>query len=57
MPIVVHATAETLRILRSHIFNWLVWPDFSSIPDRHNPFLCFQEMRVDEWPSWGGGAS
>ena len=55
MPIVVHATAETLRILRSHIFNWLVWPDFSSIPDRHNPFLCFQEMRVDEVAKLGRG--
>jgi len=55
MPIVVHGSSETLRILRSHIFNWLVWPDFSSIPDRHNPFLRFQEMRVDETAKLGGG--
>ncbi|MDD2991069.1 MAG: 3',5'-cyclic-nucleotide phosphodiesterase [Zoogloea sp.] len=48
MPLVVHGTPETLRILRSHIFNWLIWPDFSSIPDRQNPFLRFQEMRVGE---------
>ncbi|PKO81059.1 MAG: 3',5'-cyclic-nucleotide phosphodiesterase [Betaproteobacteria bacterium HGW-Betaproteobacteria-13] len=38
-PITVYATPETLRILRSHIFNWLIWPDFTSIPDRHRPFL------------------
>jgi ribonuclease BN (tRNA processing enzyme) len=55
MPIVVHGTPETLRILRSHIFNWLVWPDFSSIPDRGNPFLRFQEMRVGESAKLGGG--
>lgn len=55
MPIVVHGSPETLRILRSHIFNWLVWPDFSSIPDRSNPFLRFQEMRVGESVRLGGG--
>ena len=55
MPIVVHDSAETLRILRSHIFNWLVWPDFSSIPDRGNPFLRFQEMRTGESTHIGGG--
>ncbi len=50
------AQRETLRILRSHIFNWLVWPDFSSIPDRGNPFLRFQEMHTGEIrpPSAGG---
>ncbi|MFT3733598.1 MAG: 3',5'-cyclic-nucleotide phosphodiesterase [Rhodocyclaceae bacterium] len=53
-PITVHATEETLRILRSHIFNWLVWPDFSAIPDRDNPFLRFQTLAVGE--SWQQGS-
>ena len=57
MPIVVHGSPETLRILRSHIFNWLVWPDFSSIPDRGNPFLRFQEMHTGETANLGGGRS
>ncbi len=47
-PIVIYATAETIRILHSHIFNWLIWPDFSSIPDRHRPFLRFQSIRPGE---------
>ncbi|AWI75630.1 3',5'-cyclic-nucleotide phosphodiesterase [Parazoarcus communis] len=47
-PITVYATPETLRILRSHIFNWLIWPDFTSIPDRHRPFLRFQPLKVGE---------
>ncbi len=47
-PVTVYATDETLRILRSHIFNWLVWPDFSAIPDRHHPFMRFQVLRVGE---------
>ncbi|ATE58708.1 3',5'-cyclic-nucleotide phosphodiesterase [Thauera sinica] len=47
-PIIIYATAETIRILRSHIFNWLIWPDFSTIPDRLRPFIRFQPIRIDE---------
>ncbi|MCB1897425.1 MAG: 3',5'-cyclic-nucleotide phosphodiesterase [Zoogloeaceae bacterium] len=47
-PITVYGNAETLRILRSHLFNWLIWPDFSTIPDRSAPFLRYQEVRVGE---------
>jgi len=47
-PLLVHATPETIRILHSHIFNWLVWPDFSAIPDQHQPFMRFQPMMVGE---------
>lgn len=48
MPLTVYGTAEIIRILRSHIFNWLVWPDFTAIPDRKRPFLRFQEVKVGE---------
>lgn len=48
LPLIVHATPETIRILRSHIFNWLVWPDFSVIPNRDHPFMRFQPMKVGE---------
>ncbi len=47
-PLTVYAPAETVHILRSHIFNWLIWPDFSAIPDRARPFLRFQPFNVGE---------
>lgn len=53
--ITVFALPETLRILRSHVFNWLIWPDFSAIPDRHNPFLRFQSVHVGETVRLSGG--
>ena len=43
-PITVHATAETLQIIRDHIFNWKIWPDFSKIPDETRPFLRFSTV-------------
>lgn len=54
LPVTVHATPETIRILHSHVFNWLVWPDFSAIPDRHHPFMRFQPMKLGESISLGG---
>ncbi|MBC9073594.1 3',5'-cyclic-nucleotide phosphodiesterase [Thauera sp. CAU 1555] len=47
-PLTVYGSPETLRILRSHIFNWLIWPDFTAIPNRHRPFLRLQPVKVGE---------
>ena len=47
-PLVVHATDATLEILRNHIFNWAVWPDFTEIPSEDNPFLRYASLHVGE---------
>lgn len=47
VPLVVYATGPVIQILREHIFNWTIWPDFSSIPDEQNPFMRFQEIHLD----------
>lgn len=38
-PIQVWALPAVLDILKQHIFNDLVWPDFTKIPDEINPFV------------------
>jgi ribonuclease BN (tRNA processing enzyme) len=43
-PVTLYARSETLQILREHIFNWLVWPDFSSLPTAERPVLRFATM-------------
>jgi len=45
-PITLYATAAVLRILREHIFNWQVWPDFTQIPDARTPFMRYQTITV-----------
>jgi ribonuclease BN (tRNA processing enzyme) len=45
-PLTVHATGETIAILREHLFNWKLWPDFAQIPDRANPVLRYQQMEI-----------
>jgi ribonuclease BN (tRNA processing enzyme) len=43
-PITVHAIDPTLEILRQHLFNWKLWPDFTQIPDAQNPFLRYSPL-------------
>jgi ribonuclease BN (tRNA processing enzyme) len=45
-PITIYATTETLAILREHIFNWKIWPDFSQIPDTQHPAMQYREIRL-----------
>lgn len=47
-PVTVHATCEVIDILKQHIFNWLVWPDFSKIPNSAFPLLIYNEIKVGE---------
>jgi ribonuclease BN (tRNA processing enzyme) len=45
-PLIVHATRATTEILRNHLFNWAIWPDFSEIPSPERPFLRYEELEV-----------
>jgi Cft2 family RNA processing exonuclease len=43
-PLTVHAIEPTLEILRQHLFNWKLWPDFTQIPEPSKPFLRYQPI-------------
>ena len=45
-PITVYGTRAVLNILKAHILNWLVWPDFSEVPSADNPFLRYREIEA-----------
>jgi ribonuclease BN (tRNA processing enzyme) len=45
-PVTVHATEATLEIIRTHIFNWAIWPDFNEIPSVGAPQMCYQPVHV-----------
>ncbi|MBK9160848.1 MAG: 3',5'-cyclic-nucleotide phosphodiesterase [Nitrosomonadales bacterium] len=47
-PLTIHATEETLDILKQHIFNWKIWPDFSEIPNAQQPIMRYQPMVLGE---------
>ena len=47
-PIVVHALEKTIKALKAHIFNWVIWPDFSELPNKDKPCIIFQPMQPGE---------
>ena len=38
-PIRVHALPDTLAALRAHIFNGVIWPDFTRLPSAERPIV------------------
>src|SRR5262249_36848804 len=40
-------TAGTIRILKKHFFNDLLWPDFSAIPNKTRPTVRFMELKPE----------
>ncbi|WP_417580392.1 3',5'-cyclic-nucleotide phosphodiesterase [Nitrincola sp.] len=47
-PVEVLALPETLKVLREHIFNWQVWPDFSVLPDSQQPVLRYRPISMGQ---------
>jgi ribonuclease BN (tRNA processing enzyme) len=43
-PVVIHARETTLQAFRQHIFNGVIWPDFSRIPTVDRPVVRLQRM-------------
>lgn len=47
-PIVIHALPETIAALQRHIFNGVIWPDFTRLPSVEAPALRFESFAVGE---------
>lgn len=47
-PLIVHAQRHTIKVLREHIFNWSIWPDFTALPHKSNAVLKLQGMKASE---------
>lgn len=47
-PLQVHALAGTIQALRAHVFNDVIWPDFTRLPTPQAPFLQFREIQTGQ---------
>lgn len=47
-PIYLYGLQSTLDALKAHIFNDVIWPDFSQIPSIESPFLKFSPVEVGQ---------
>lgn len=53
-PIRVHALPATLAALRQHIFNGVIWPDFTALPSREAPVLSLHPFEIGDRVELGG---
>jgi len=44
-PVTVHGSEATLRVLRRHVFNGRLWPDFTRIPTAARPVIRLSPFR------------
>lgn len=45
-PLLVHAMPEAIEVLKGHMFNWLIWPDFTQIPNARQPFMKYSRLHM-----------
>jgi ribonuclease BN (tRNA processing enzyme) len=53
-PVRVHALADTLQALRQHVFNGVIWPDFTRLPSAEQPVLAFEPVTIGQMLTLGG---
>ena len=53
-PLNVYATRATIEILKNHLFNWAIWPDFTEIPSLEAPFMRYLEIVLGSAVTLGG---
>ena len=55
-PIRVYALPQTLAVLRAHLFNDQLWPDFTRLPEPQAPVLTLHELAVGQTLTLGAHA-
>jgi len=52
-PLTIHALPQVIEAFRQHIFNDVIWPDFSKLPSEENPYVRYQEIQVGDTLEFG----
>jgi len=47
-PLVIHGLPQTIKALQDHIFNNILWPDFSTLPSEEFPVMVYEPMKPGE---------
>lgn len=52
-PLEIYTQTETIQALRDHVFNGVIWPDFTRLPDADEPVIRFNEIVAGDLVSVG----
>ena len=53
-PVTVHATEKIIAVLKKQLFNWMLWPDFTTIPDTAHPTMRWETIAPNATTALGG---
>ncbi|NEX60468.1 MBL fold metallo-hydrolase [Noviherbaspirillum galbum] len=53
-PVTVHASEQVIEALKTSLFNWVLWPDFTAIPSAEDPTCRLQPFRPGDRIELGG---
>ncbi len=53
-PLTVYALPETIAMLKQDIFNFRLWPDYTTLPSTENPYVVFQSIAVGQMVELSG---
>ncbi|WP_255369558.1 3',5'-cyclic-nucleotide phosphodiesterase [Nitrosovibrio sp. Nv17] len=53
-PLRVHALPETIAVLRQHVFNFRLWPDYTILPSPQRPYIVLEPITVGQTLERGG---
>jgi len=54
-PLIVYALQATIDILRQNVFNFRLWPDYTTLPTPENPYVEFRPIVVGQPVEMSGG--
>ncbi len=52
-PITLYSQPETVAAIKTHLFNWTIWPDFTRLPSEGNGVLKLVEMQPGQTLEFG----
>lgn len=47
-PLCVYGLTATLEAIAAHIFNWVIWPDFTRIPSAEFPLMVYCPLTIGQ---------
>ncbi len=47
-PLKVYGIPETLKAIKDHIFNNVIWPDFTKLPSAEKPFISLHSIELGQ---------
>lgn len=47
-PVTVYATQKVIEALKKYLFNWVLWPDFATIPTPEQPAMRWQVIEHEQ---------